>query len=61
MPTIQIDFLEGRTLEQRRAMVKKVTEAMVESIGCKPEAVQIIIREMSRQHLSRNGKLRCDE
>ena len=31
MPTVMIDFYKGRTLDQKRAMVKKVTEALVET------------------------------
>ena len=31
MPIVQIDLLEGRTVEQKRAMVAKVTEAIQET------------------------------
>ena len=61
MPTVMIDFYKGRTLDQKRAMVKKVTEALVETINCKPEAVKIIIREVSKENISDNGVLHCDK
>lgn len=61
MPIVQIDLLEGRTLEQKRAMVEKVTEAISETATCPKENVTIIIREMAQQHLGKAGKLKCDQ
>lgn len=61
MPIVQIEMLEGRNLDQKRAMAKKVTEAIVETLQCKPEAVTIIMREMPREHLAKAGTLRIDE
>ena len=61
MPTIQVDMLEGKSQEQKRAMVKNVTDAVVESIGCKPEKVKIIIREMKKEHLANGGILESDK
>ncbi len=60
MPIVQIDLLEGRTLEQKRALAKKVTEAIVETAACPADAVKIILREMPKEHLSEGGVLRCD-
>ena len=60
MPIVQIDMLEGRTLEQKREMVKKMTEAIVETANCPAEAVTIIIRDMPPTHLGKAGKLRSD-
>jgi len=58
---VQIDMLEGRTLEQKREMVAKVTDAIVETTNCKPETVTIIIREMAPCHLGKAGKLHSDK
>jgi 4-oxalocrotonate tautomerase len=60
MPIVQIDLLEGRTLEQKRAMVAKVTDAIKETTNCPADAVTIIIREMPPTHLGKGGKLRSD-
>lgn len=60
MPIVQIDLLEGRTIDQKRAMVAKVTQAVVESANCPPEAVTVIIREMPTTNLGKAGKLRSD-
>ena len=60
MPIIQIDMLEGRTVEQKREMVAKLTDVIVETAKCPPEAVTIIIRDMPPCHLGKAGKLRSD-
>lgn len=60
MPIVQIEMLKGRTIEQKRAMVKEVTETLVRTINCKPEAVRIIIREMETENLGIGDKLACD-
>lgn len=60
MPIVQIDMLEGRTLDQKRAMVAKVTEAIVETAKCPPDAVTIIVREIAPMHLGKAGKLKSD-
>lgn len=61
MPIVQIELLEGRNVEQKRAMARKVTEAIVETLNCKPEAVKIIMRELKTEHLATAGVLKCDE
>lgn len=57
MPIVQIEILEGRTVEQKKAMVEKVTEAIVDSLGVSAEAVSIIIRDMPRTDFAKGGKL----
>ena len=61
MPIVQVDMLKGRTLEQKREMAKKVTEAIAEAANCPKEAVKIIIREMEFDNFSQAGVLKCDE
>lgn len=61
MPTVQIEMLEGRTYEQKKRMVKMVTEAIVESVGAKPENVSIIIREMAKENHAKGGVLSSEK
>jgi len=61
MPLVQIEMFEGRTVEQKRMLVKKVTDAIVESINTAPENVKIVIREMSRENHAVAGKLSFDK
>lgn len=61
MPIVQIDLLEGRSLEQKREMVKKVTAAIVETAKCPAEAVTIVLREAPGQHIAKAGVLMSDK
>jgi 4-oxalocrotonate tautomerase len=56
MPICQIHLLEGRTVEQKRMLIEKITIAMFESIGAKPESVRVILTEMPKEHFGIGGK-----
>ncbi|MFW6149668.1 MAG: 2-hydroxymuconate tautomerase [Atribacterota bacterium] len=60
MPILQMEILKGRTLDQKRKMVKKVTDAVTETLNCPKEAVRIIIREMESENFSVGGDLKVD-
>jgi len=60
MPTIHVEMFEGRTTEQKRDFVKAVTEAAVATLGCKPESVDIIIRDVKKENWATGGKLWSD-
>lgn len=61
MPIVQIQMFEGRTAEQKRNLVKKVTEAISETIGTPPEAVHIVLTDMSRGEYAEGGVLYSDK
>ena len=60
MPEIILELAEGRTLEQKRAIVKGFTDTLVQVIGVDPEAVVVIIHEIPRTDKARGGFLFCD-
>ncbi len=60
MPIVQIELLEGRTVEQKRVLVEKVTEAIMQSVNCPKEAVSIILRDMPRENYAKAGVLAID-
>lgn len=60
MPIIQVNVFEGRTLEQKRAMVREMTRVVVETMDSPPEKVRIIIREMRREDMAVGGVLTSD-
>jgi 4-oxalocrotonate tautomerase len=60
VPTVQITFAEGRTVEQKREMVRKVTEAISDSIKIAPEHVTVMIYDLPRHNCGKNGKLLSD-
>jgi 4-oxalocrotonate tautomerase len=55
MPTIRVELLEGRTPEQRTALVRAVTQATVDSLGVKPESVDIVLFDIPRQNWATGG------
>lgn len=56
MPVCQIHLLEGRTVEQKRDLIAKVTEAICSAVGAKPEGVRVILTEMPKEHFGIAGK-----
>jgi 4-oxalocrotonate tautomerase len=61
MPIVQIDWIEGRTVEQKRELAQKVTTAVCEAGKCLPEAVTIIIRDLPRTDIAKAGGLLADK
>ncbi|MES2214824.1 MAG: 2-hydroxymuconate tautomerase [Pseudomonadota bacterium] len=60
MPIVHIHLMHGRSDEQKRALVAKVTEAICDSIGTKPEAVRIILQDIMPNDYAVGGKLKID-
>ena len=60
MPIIRVEMHPGRTQEQKRAFVREVTKATVETLVCPPEAVEIILSEVSKEAWAKAGKLKSD-
>lgn len=50
MPIVTVQMLEGRTIEQKQALIKEVTETMVKTTGAKQEAVTVVIEEMKKEN-----------
>lgn len=60
MPTINVQLFEGRTVEQKRAFVKAVTDAACQTLGCTAESVDVILLDVKREDWATAGKLWCD-
>jgi len=60
MPNIIIEADEGRTVEQKRGLVKDVTDAVCKNFKVSPEAVTIIIHEGKKENRAKAGKLGID-
>lgn len=46
MPIIQINMMQGRSDQQKKRLVERVTDAVVEAIDAPRENVRILIHEM---------------
>jgi 4-oxalocrotonate tautomerase len=50
-------MIEGRTVEQKKALVEAITRVSVEILGGKPDSVDIIITDIARHNWATGGKL----
>lgn len=57
MPTIHVEMFEGRTPEQKRNLVKALTNTVVETLGGKAESVDIILVDVKKSDWSTGGEL----
>lgn len=55
MPLIDVSLASGRSPEQIRALISALHKATEESIGAASDNITIIIREVEREHWSRNN------
>jgi 4-oxalocrotonate tautomerase len=55
MPEVIIYAVEGRTAEQKKALMKDITDAVVKNFGAKVEAVTVQIVESSKDSKAKGG------
>ena len=60
MPVIQITMNEGRTLEQKRELVKVLTKETARILNSKEENMRILIYEVSKENWGNAGTLGVD-
>jgi 4-oxalocrotonate tautomerase len=57
MPVVTVQMWTGRTREQKRKLVRAITDAMVEHAGAKPTALHVIIQEVPKEDWALAGVL----
>jgi 4-oxalocrotonate tautomerase len=50
MPFAQIYMLEGRTEDQKRAVIEKVTAALQEAVGAPKETIRVWIQDVPKHN-----------
>ena len=58
MPIISIMMIEGRSMDEKKAMFKAVTDAIVQTLGAPRESVRIIVNEVPMDHFVVGGMTR---
>ncbi len=61
MPMIRVEMFPGRTADQKRALVKALTEAFVSTAGGTPQGVQIVLSEVEKSDWATAGVLASDK
>jgi 4-oxalocrotonate tautomerase len=57
MPEVIVYILEGRSIEQKRGLVKDITDAVVKNVGAPPEAVTVSLVESAKSAKAKGGVL----
>jgi 4-oxalocrotonate tautomerase len=60
MPLAQIYILQGRSEEQKRAVIEKVTQALAEALEAPPETVRVLIQDVPNTQWGVGGKTMKD-
>jgi len=60
MPVVVVQLWEGRSVEQKRQLVRAITDAMVQFADASPDALHVAIQEYSSEQWARGGVLAVD-
>jgi 4-oxalocrotonate tautomerase len=61
MPFVHIEWVEGRTLDQKRELTKRITDAVAEVAGVPQDRVHVIFNEMKKDDYAVGGELMIDK
>jgi 4-oxalocrotonate tautomerase len=56
VPFVEITLMEGRSNEAKRALMKRVTDAVEETIGAPRSAIRVVLREVPAFHWAVGGE-----
>jgi 4-oxalocrotonate tautomerase len=60
MPIIQVQMLEGRTADQKRALVRELTDAFARTCGGDASAIRVLLHDMPKGNWAVGGELLSD-
>jgi len=55
MPIVNIDLWAGRTAEVKDKLIQNVTKTVCDTVGCPPEAVIVVIRDIPKENWGQAG------
>ncbi len=61
MPIVSVKIAKGRSIEQKRNLVRAITDSVVSALDVKPEWVSVLIEEFDRENWSTGGELHADK
>ena len=60
MPIVTVEMYPGRTKEQKAAMAKAITDAVVKIAVTTPEQTDVLFKEVAREDWAKAGVLQSD-
>ena len=60
MPRLIVQQIEGRSVEQKRELARRLTDTVVAILGVEPETVTVFIEEVPPENFARAGVLALD-
>lgn len=60
MPIVTVQMYRGRSTDQKRALAKAMTDAMVTHAGAKPDNLVVVIQEIDKENWAMGGRLGID-
>jgi 4-oxalocrotonate tautomerase len=60
MPVIRVELFAGRTVEQKRALARALTEATVATLGARPDSIDVIFTDVEKSDWATGGRLWSD-
>lgn len=61
MPIIRVEMFKGRTREQKRQLVKELTDGFIRACGGKSEGLHIVISDVNKEDWGAGGVLMVDK
>jgi 4-oxalocrotonate tautomerase len=61
MPIIRVEMFSGRSRDQKRLLVRELTDTFVRVAGGKPESVTIVIQDVEKEDWGAAGALMADK
>jgi 4-oxalocrotonate tautomerase len=56
MPIVRVEILEGRSPERKAELIRRLSEAVVESLEVRPEQVRVLLYELPAEHWAVGGE-----
>jgi 4-oxalocrotonate tautomerase len=61
VPVIRVEMFKGRSRDQKRALVKELTDGFLRACGGKPESVTVVIADVEKEDWGTAGELMADK
>ena len=61
LPVVIIKMLEGRSVEQKRRLVREITDLVVKYTGTTEDQVDVLIEDYARENWAKSGVLFRDK